>query len=144
MKSLLLLACVGVLLVQPREVRAQDAYKVVVNSANPVNALSAADASKLFLRKQAKWPSGQPALPVDQGESSPVRKAFTKAVHGMDVPSVSSYWQELVFSGKGEPPAQKPSDAEVIAYIKANPSAVGYVGPSAAGLGDVKVVTLTP
>lgn len=144
MKPLIFLACVGLLLVDAREAQAQDAFKIVVNTANAVSTIKKADASRLFLRKQSKWSNGQTVQPVDQGESSPIRRAFSQAVHGMDVPSVNSYWQELVFAGKGEPPTQKSSDAEVIAYVKATPNAIGYVSPGAVGLADVKAVTLVP
>ncbi|MEP6572216.1 MAG: phosphate ABC transporter substrate-binding protein [Gemmatimonadota bacterium] len=143
MKPLLLVACVGLLLLHARPARAQEGFRIIVNSANPVSVLKNGDASKLFLRKQGKWASGQPVQPVDQVESSAVRRAFSQAVNGMDVPSVKSYWQEIVFSGKGEPPVEKPSDADVIAYIKANPDGIGYVSAAAAASAGVKVVALT-
>jgi hypothetical protein len=59
----------------------------------------------------------------------------------MDVPSVYSYWQEIVFSGRGEPPPERASDAEVVAFVRANVNAFGYVSPTAAVAG-VKVLTL--
>ena len=32
-----------------------------------------------------------------------------------------------MFSGKGKPPQEMASDADVLAYIAANPNAIGYV-----------------
>jgi ABC-type phosphate transport system substrate-binding protein len=121
---------------------AQGGFVVIVNHANPTTSLSAAELSKLFLKKQAKWSGGAKAAPVDQPESSPVRRQFSDAVHKMDVPSVKSYWQELVFSGRGEPPPERPSDGDVIAYVKANPNAIGYIAMSAQ-TPDVKVISVT-
>jgi ABC-type phosphate transport system substrate-binding protein len=45
-----------------------------------------------------------------------------------------------VFSGKDVPPPEKGTDADVVAFVKSNPGAIGYV---AAGSADgVKVVSL--
>jgi ABC-type phosphate transport system substrate-binding protein len=135
-------ACIGLLLGWPSIGRAQDGFRVIVHPANPVTTLRAAAVSKLFLRKQTKWPNGQPVQPVDQVESSPVRRKFSQAIHGMDVPSVKSFWQEVVFSGRGEPPPERASDAAVIAYVHMNPDAVGYIGDTTAA-DAVKILTVT-
>jgi ABC-type phosphate transport system substrate-binding protein len=135
-------ACIGILAGWPSTVRAQDGFRLIVHPTNPVTAIRAADISKLFLRRQSKWPNGQPAQPVDQVESSPVRRRFSPAIHRMDVPSIKSFWQEVVFSGRGEPPPERASDAAVIAYVRANPSAVGYIGETTPA-DSVKVVKVT-
>jgi ABC-type phosphate transport system substrate-binding protein len=141
-KSLVVLAvCTGLVLASPRVAQAQDGFKLIVNSTNPVGTLKAADVSKLFLRKQTRWTNGRNVQPVDQAESAAARRKFSQAVHGMDVPSVKSFWQEVVFSGRGEPPVEKPSDGEVVAYVRANPNAIGYVSPEAP-VADVKVVSV--
>jgi hypothetical protein len=59
----------------------------------------------------------------------------------MDVPSVQSFWQEVVFSGRGEPPPERSSDAAVIAFVRANPNAVGYIG-EATPADSVRVITV--
>ncbi len=117
---------------------AQD-FKVIVNSANATTDLSAAVASKIFLKEAAKFPNGSAATPVDQGKASPVRAAFSKAVIGRPVAAVETYWQQQIFSGKEVPPASKASDDEVIAFVKANPGAIGYVSAGASTAG-VKVI----
>lgn len=119
---------------------AQD-FKVVVNSANSTSELTADMASKVFLKQVPKFPNGTAAQPVDQGKASPARLAFTRSVLGRAVSAVESYWQQQIFSGKDVPPPTKSGDDEVLAFVKANPGAIGYVsaGSSAAG---VKVVTV--
>jgi ABC-type phosphate transport system substrate-binding protein len=82
-------------------------------------------------------------LPVDQAEGSSVRKAFSEAVHGRAPSAVEAYWQRQIFSGRGVPPLQKMSDDEVIAYVRSNPSAVGYVSRGASlgnGVHAVQIV----
>lgn len=128
------------------EVRAQSndgaTYKLVVNAANPVSSLTREEASRLFLKKVTMWKNTKPVLIVDQKASAPVREVFTKEVHGRQVSSVTSYWQQMIFSGRAVPPAEKGSDAEVAAFIVANPSAIGYVTAGAELPSGVKVVAL--
>jgi ABC-type phosphate transport system substrate-binding protein len=127
----------------PVVARAQEGFVLIANLANPVSTLPRDEASKLFLLKRSRWASGEHARPVDQVESSSVRRRFSNAIHGMDVPSVKSFWQEIVFSGKGDPPPERASDAEVIAFVKGNPNGLGYVG-SATPADGVKIIIVAP
>jgi ABC-type phosphate transport system substrate-binding protein len=141
------LAALAFLPVALRGAHAQSAagptYKVIVNASNPVSTLSREEASRLFLKKVTMWKNAKPVLIVDQKTSSPVRETFTKDVHGRQVSSVTSYWQQMIFSGRAVPPAEKSSDAEVAAYIAANETAIGYVGAEADLPAGVKVVVVT-
>lgn len=103
------------------------AFRVVVHSANPSSSLARADLARLFLKKTSAWPDGRAAAPVDLGENAPARRAFSKTVLERDVSAVRAYWQQQIFSGRGVPPVEKGSDADVLAYVRANPGAVGYV-----------------
>ena len=116
-------------------------YKVVANSANPTSSVSRDQLSGLFLKK-APWPNGQSVQPIDLAEDSPVRRAFTSAVHGRPVSAVKAYWQQKVFSGRDVPPPEKASDAAVLAYVEANPGAIGYVSAAAPIGHGVKEVTV--
>jgi ABC-type phosphate transport system substrate-binding protein len=119
-----------------------DNYKVVVNRANPVTSLDRREVSALFLRRSTRWDDGTPVLPVD-GPDSPARESFSKEVHGKKAAAVRSYWLQIIFSGRGVPPPEKPSDKEVIAYVKERPGAIGYVS-SATSTEDVKVLEVQP
>ena len=119
-----------------------EGFTVIVNVANPIVYMRASDVSRFFLRKtykMARW--DKVAKPVDQGVSAVARRKFSDSVHRMDVPSVKSYWQELVFSGRGEPPPERTSDVDVVEYVRANPGAIGYVTANAQTSG-VKVLTV--
>lgn len=131
---------VAVLLLGPAAGWAAD-YQVIVHSTNPTDILTREQLGKVFLKKIVKWDTGTPIIPVDQLPISPVRIAFTKVGHGKPVSAVVSYWQQQIFGGREVPPAEKQSDAAVIAFVKANPGAIGYV--SAATLADgVKVMII--
>jgi ABC-type phosphate transport system substrate-binding protein len=132
------------LLTLPATARAQgEAYRVVVNTANPVTALPIKEISDLFLGKTARWPDGSAVKPVDQSSVSTVRGVFTREVHGKKVDAVINYWQQIIFSGRGLPPAVKASDQEVVAYVKANAGAIGYVSPEMPTAG-LKVIAVKP
>jgi ABC-type phosphate transport system substrate-binding protein len=116
-------------------------FKVIVNNSNGSTRISKADLNAIFLKKMAKWSDGIPAVPVNQSKKSAVRDNFTSTVHGKSVAAVDSYWQQQIFSGRDVPPAEKASDAEVVAFVKANAGAVGYVSDGGTTAG-VKVVNV--
>jgi ABC-type phosphate transport system substrate-binding protein len=144
MRTLLRTALLAAALVcAPAALRAQDAsFRVVVNSANPVTTISRDELSRLFLKKVTTWSSGRPVMLVDQAEASPVRRDFTKVVHKKEVSSVKSYWQTMIFAGRAVPPSEKATDADVIAFVGANPNAIGYISAGAPLGAGLRVVTI--
>jgi ABC-type phosphate transport system substrate-binding protein len=118
------------------------AYTVVVNAANPTSSLSRIDTARLFLKKVTAWPDGRAVAPVDQTRTAAVRQAFSADIHQKDADAISAHWQVLVFSGRDVPPRILRSDDEVLAYVRANPGAIGYVSPTAALDAGVKKVTI--
>jgi ABC-type phosphate transport system substrate-binding protein len=121
---------------------AADSYEVVINTANTVTSLERKRVSALFLKHARHWDDGTPVLPVD-GPGSPARESFSKDVHGKKAAAVKSHWLRIIFSGRGVPPPEKPSDKDVIAYVKAHPGAIGYVSATTA-TDDVKVLEVRP
>ncbi len=102
-------------------------YKVIVNNANGTSSLAKKDLAQYFLKKTVKWSDGTPVVAVDQTEKSAARERFTLEVHGKSVSAVKSYWQQQIFSGRDVPPVEKATDAQVVAFVKQNPGAIGYV-----------------
>jgi len=123
---------------------AQDAsaYKVVVNASNPTAPLSRLKLGEMFLKKSPRWPDGIPVMPVEPSGKSPVRQRFTLEIYGKQVIAISAYWQQMIFSGKGIPPPEKSTDAEVVTYVRDTPGAIGYVW-AGADTSSVKVVAVT-
>jgi ABC-type phosphate transport system substrate-binding protein len=117
-------------------------YWVIVSVSNPVTALSKRELSYLFLKKQMVWSDKQLVLPVDQGDAAPVRRAFSMGIHGKSISAVKSYWQQRIFSGREVPPPELGSNAEVTAYVKAHPGAVGYLSerPTDSGVKLIRIV----
>jgi len=133
---------VGLLLVPVLGAETPTGYKVVVNSANTVSTLSRDSLSRIFLKKTTTWPNGQTAAPVDQATNAPSRRAFSKAILGRAPYEVAAYWNQMIFSGRGLPPPTKASDSEVLAFVRNNVNAIGYVAGDAKLGEGVKVVTV--
>jgi ABC-type phosphate transport system substrate-binding protein len=112
---------------------------VIVSASNPNSTMDQATVSKIFLGKAKSFPDGSQALPVDQDEGSKTREAFNSTVLGKSDSQLKSYWSRLIFTGKGTPPKQSGTDAEIKALVANNPNIIGYVD-SAAVDGTVKVV----
>jgi len=118
-------------------------FKVVVNAGNSVASASSAQLTRIFLRQATVWPSGQGATPVDLVEGHPVRQDFSQGVLHRSVDAVRVFWQRQIFSGNAVPPAEKVSDDEVLAFVRANPGGVGYVAESTPLPAGVRVITVT-
>ena len=119
----------------------QPTYRLVASRANPVASLPRAEAARMFLKKVTSWADGRPVAAIDQERNSPVRQAFSRDVHQRDADSIAAHWQTLVFAGRDVPPPIAKSDAEVLAFVRANPGAIGYVSGDV-DVEGVKVLTL--
>jgi ABC-type phosphate transport system substrate-binding protein len=116
-------------------------YKVIVNPSNPISSMSREDVSRIFLKKTTKFPDGRGASPVDLSVNSSTRENFSKDVHGKPASAVEAYWQQLIFSGRDVPPAQK-SESGALDFVRSNENGIGYVsaGTDTAG---VRVISVT-
>lgn len=126
----------------PVTVRANSgAFRVVVNTANPLDSASEQLLTDLFLKKRVEWPNGEAARPVDLKADSDTRREFSRSVLHRSVAAVKSYWQQMIFAGRGVPPPELASDEAVIDYVARHRGAVGYVSPSTA-LTGVKAISV--
>ena len=108
------------------EARAQDVV-VVVSARSGVPALSAAEVADIFLGKTNRLPDGGQPVPVDLPEDSPLRDRFYLHYTGKSPPQVRAHWSKMIFTGRGQPPAQLASAAEIKRFVAANPQAIGYL-----------------
>ena len=116
-------------------------FAVVVNERNPITAIGREQLSSVFLKK-AKWTGRVPTVPVDLREDSPVRAEFSQTIHRRPVRVVAAYWRGQIFSGGAVPPSAKASDAEVLAFVRSTPGAIGYVSVSADVGAGVKIIAI--
>lgn len=77
--------------------------------------------------------------PLDLAEGNPLREQFYKKLTNRDPAQVKAVWSRIVFTGKGQPPAQQADAAAVKKAVAADAKAVGYIDKAAVD-GSVKVV----
>ena len=112
---------------------------VIVNPKNPAANLSAEQVAALYLGNSSTFPDGGAAALADQPESAAVRGAFYEKATGRSAAQAKATWARLTFTGKGTPPKELKSDADVKAFVASDPKAIGYVDASAVD-GSVKAV----
>ena len=117
------------------------AYKIVVHTSNPMTQATRLKIGEIFLKRVYRWPEGQPILPVEPPGKSPVRQRFSLEIYGKQVLAIAAYWQQQIFNGRGVPPPEKPTDADIVAYVRETPGAIWYVWAGADTAG-VKVVAV--
>jgi ABC-type phosphate transport system substrate-binding protein len=134
MRALLVIA---LLLVQPAF--ADESFVVIVHPKNSASKLDKKVVADGFLKKRTRWGDDKAMQPIDQKKSASVRADFSKRILDRSVASVRTYWNQIVFSGRGVPPPEADSDEAVVTYVANNPGAIGYVG-SSTKLDGVKVI----
>jgi len=112
---------------------------VIVSASNGNGSLDQDTISRIFLGKTSNFPDGSQAIPVDQTEGSTSRDSFNDKVLGKSSSQLKAYWSRLIFTGKGTPPKESGTDADIKALVAKNPNLVGYVDSSVVD-GSVKVV----
>jgi ABC-type phosphate transport system substrate-binding protein len=117
-------------------------YWVIVHPDNPMNSLDRSEVSRLFLKKSTRWKDGATAVPVDLVETAPARDAFSRDIHHRRAALIKKYWQQRVFSGQAAPPPEVATEQDVLAFVRAEPAAIGYVSDEAV-LHGVKILDVT-
>jgi ABC-type phosphate transport system substrate-binding protein len=110
--------------------RAQEAVVAVVSAKSPVTALNSDQVADIFLGKTGRFPDGSQAVPIDQQEDAPGRERFYAQFTGKSPAQVKAHWSKIIFTGRGQPPRQATSVAELKKMIADNPNAIGYIDPS--------------
>jgi ABC-type phosphate transport system substrate-binding protein len=137
MRSLKLMVAATVLSLASMAANAE--LVVIVNPKNPAANLSPEQVSALFLGTATTFPDGGAATLADQPESASIRGDFYQKATGRSVAQVKATWARLTFTGKGQPPKELKTDADVKAFVASDPKAIGYVDSSAVD-GSVKAV----
>jgi len=104
---------------------------VIVSARNPVTALRPEEVAAIFLGQTARFPDGMEAVPLDQRIGVPLRDEFYLRVTGKTPPLLKAWWSKMVFTGRGQPPAEAGDSAAVRRRVADNPGLVGYVDRSA-------------
>jgi ABC-type phosphate transport system substrate-binding protein len=100
---------------------------VIVNPGSGVDRLTKAEVVNIFMGRYKKFASGVSALPVDLAGEQNEKERFYSSLVGMQLAEINSYWARVMFSGRGTPPRQMDTAAEVIEVVSNNKGAIGYI-----------------
>jgi ABC-type phosphate transport system substrate-binding protein len=99
---------------------------VIVHPSN-ANAVDEATISKIYLGREKSFADGSSVIPMSLSESAAASSAFNEKVLKKSSSQLKAYWSKLVFTGKGTPPKEVPTDDEMVKLVAGNPSLMGYV-----------------
>jgi hypothetical protein len=121
-------------------------FYIVAQAGNPQQALTKGDALNLFMGRTRSFTNGQFALVFDLPRDNLKRAEFYRALCGMSLAQLTSYWSRLMFSGQSLPPQPLPDEATMIEIVKHNPNAVGWLSsaPIDRGLRTLLVLKESP
>ncbi|WP_144394437.1 substrate-binding domain-containing protein [Pleionea sediminis] len=110
-------------------VKANADVAIVVHPSNNAK-LSEKDIERIFLGKIKSFSNGKSIVAFSQSPGSKVSDEFNEKVLDKSATQLKAYWSKLVFTGKGTPPEEVESDAEILARVAEEPSGIGYVDAS--------------
>ena len=126
LKKCVSVCVLGLVLTVPLAAEPAKSFKVIVNPGVAGRAFPRDVLAQIFLGEVRRWGNGSPISAVDLTSTSPLRQAFSEQVLGMPIDAVKHHWLRKM-SGGQRPPLSKPSDEAVVAFVAAEPGAVGYV-----------------
>ena len=121
----MLLAAAGWMIFAPLTAFAGD-IRVIANPSLKADTISPGELKSVFLEQRNSLADGTHVEPVLE-KSGPVHDAFLRQYLGRTEDDLRSYFQAMVFSGRGSMPKELRSDAEVVAYVAKTRGAIGYV-----------------
>lgn len=122
----LILATGAELRATPTTVRA-DTVVVVVSASSEVSEVSRLHLADLYLGRTARFENGDPAEPIDLAPGTATRGSFYGQYLGRTPAEIKAHWSKIIFTGRGRPPPDVPTDAAMVRLVAGNPHAIGYV-----------------
>lgn len=111
---------------------------VIVNTAN-AESFDNKKIKRIYLGKIKALENGDKVNVLTLEDSAPETEQFRQSALKKSNSQFKSYWSKIAFTGKGTPPKEIASSADMINAIKADASSIGFVD-SGAVTGDVKVI----
>jgi ABC-type phosphate transport system substrate-binding protein len=100
---------------------------VIVSAKSQLNALRPDQVAAIFLGQTARFPDGLEAVPLDLPLGSPLRDDFYLRVASKTPALLKAHWSKMVFTGRGQPPAEVLDSAAVRRRVADNPELIGYI-----------------
>jgi TonB family protein len=100
--------------------------KIIANSSVRADSISADDLKRIYLEERSSLRDGTHVEPVLEKGGS-VHQAFLKQFLGKTEDDLQTFYQSLVFTGRGSMPKELASDDDMVAYVAKTRGAIGYV-----------------
>jgi ABC-type phosphate transport system substrate-binding protein len=120
-----LAAIVMVLVMSAFRAEAGEPQPVLIGSPGMAR-IDAATAARLYTGRTIEV-GGRPVNVVNAPVGAPLRHRFLALVLQQDDEQYRAYWTVRRHVGKGAPPRELATSADVIAYVSSTPGAIGYV-----------------
>lgn len=117
---------------------------VIVSAKSPLASLRADQVADIFLGQAVRFPNGAEAVAIDQRLGSPLRDEFYTRVAAKSPALVKAYWTKMIFTGRGQPPAELATSAEVRKKVAEDPSLIGYIDKAALDPSVTAILVLRP
>ncbi|MBW8898927.1 MAG: phosphate ABC transporter substrate-binding protein [Massilia sp.] len=104
---------------------------VIVSARNPVATLRADQVAAIFLGQSARFPDGAEAVPYDMRLGAALRDEFYARVTNKSSALLKAHWSKMVFTGRGQPPAELSDSTAMRRRVAGDPEAIGYIERSA-------------
>jgi len=104
---------------------------LIIGNLSSVDELSKNDIRKLFTGQNTILKNGKRVVIVELKEGMGGKRQFHDISTARTDAQLASSWSILIFTGKAEAPIEVESYEDVIAIIKENPNAIGYIHESA-------------
>jgi ABC-type phosphate transport system substrate-binding protein len=104
-----------------------DAPVLIANAS--VGRLDVATVQRLYTGRAVEV-AGAPVTVVNAAVGSKLRERFMAEVMNQDDAKYVAYWTVRMHIGKGTPPRELKTAAEIIDFVQSTPGAVGYVLPT--------------
>ncbi len=107
--------------------QADDALVVVAHA--PLRGLDAEALRRIYTGRMIEL-ENQVLRPVNLPSGHPARKRFLALVMQQDDEDYLAYWTVRRYVGKGAPPRELATPADVVNYVRSTPGAIGYLEPA--------------
>jgi ABC-type phosphate transport system substrate-binding protein len=112
---------------------------IVVIGSPDVPKMSAETIAKIYTGKIISV-NGISVKPVNSKSGTAIRNHFLQSFLNQDDEAYIAYWAVRRYIGKGTPPKELDSSADVIQFVQSTPGAIGYIEASDLG-SDMNVVS---
>jgi ABC-type phosphate transport system substrate-binding protein len=129
LRTFLLTIAWWALLGAPVQAQPQDRDAVVLVAHPGVPRIDIATAQRLYTGRAVEV-GNVPIVVINAAPGSRLRERFMATVMAQDDEKYVAYWTVRKHVGKGTPPRELKSAAEIVDFVQATPGAVGYVTAS--------------